>query len=117
MKCGFGIGYDFERNRLNMNKGVYLMTKLENFEERLDFEENRLSELHRYLGHQYCHGLEPAAVGFKRCVAHLLLDQTRTYLIVVVIVLFGEKILQLVSIFVIQNVYFAIQLIWVRAGS
>ena len=84
------------------------MIKLESFEDRLDLEEDRFNEFHRYLGHQYCHGLEPSVVGFKRCVAHLLLEQTRTYLIVVIIVLFGDKILQLVSIFVIQNVYFGI---------
>jgi len=108
MKCGFGSGYDFERNRLGMNKGKFLMTKLEDFEDRLDLEENRFNELHRYLGHQYCHGLEPSIVGFKRCVGHLLLDQIRTYLIVVIIVLFEDKILQLVSIFIIQNVYFVV---------
>jgi len=108
MKCGFGSGYDFERKRLDVNKGNYLMLKLEYFEDKLDLEEDRLNELHRYLGNQYCHGLEPSVVGYRRCVAHLLLDQTRTYAIVVIILLFGDKILQLVSIFIIQNVYFAI---------
>jgi len=84
------------------------MLKLEHFEDRLDLEEDRLNELHRYLGHQYCHGLEPSVVGYKRCVQHLLLDQARNYLIVMIIVLFGDKILQLVSIFVVQNLYFGI---------
>ena len=84
------------------------MIKLEDFEDRLDLEEDRLNELHRYLGSQYCHGLEPSLVGYKRCVVHLLLDQARTYLIVLIIVLFGDKIFQLVSIFVLQNVYFGI---------
>jgi hypothetical protein len=108
MKCGFGSGYDFERKRLGVNKGKYFMIKLEHFEVRLDYEEDRLNELHRFLGHQYCHGLEPSIVGFKRCVAHLLLDQTRNYLIVVIIVLFEGQIFQLMSIFVVQNVYFGI---------
>jgi len=71
-------------------------------------EENRQTEFHRYLGHQYCHGLEPSLVGVKRCVVHLLLDQTRTYAIVVIILFFGDKIVQLLSIFVLQNVYFGI---------
>jgi len=106
MRCGFGSGYDFERKRLDVNKGKFLIIKLEDFEDRLDFEENRFNELHRFLGHQYCHGLEPSVVGYKRCVVHLLLDQIRTYLIVVLIVLFEDKFLQLVSIFIIQNVYF-----------
>ena len=74
MRCGFGSGYYFEMNRLEVNKGKYLMIKLEYFEDRLDLEEDRLNELHRYLGDQYCHGLEPSAVGYKRCVAHLLLE-------------------------------------------
>ena len=108
MKCGFGPAHDFEMRRLNANKGKYLTLKLEHFEDRLDLEENRFYELHRYLGHQYCHGLEPSIVGFKRCVGHLLLDQIRTYLIVLIIVIFGDKILQLMSIFVIQNAYFII---------
>jgi hypothetical protein len=101
MRCGFGSGYDFERKRLGVNKGMYLAFKLEYFEDKLDLEEDRLNEFHRCLGHQYCHGLEPSEIGLKRSVAHLLLDQTRTYLIVVIIVFFDEKILQLVSIFVI----------------
>jgi hypothetical protein len=108
MKCGFGSGYDFERARLGVNKGKYLMLNLEDFEDMLDREENRFNELHRYLGHQYCQGLDPSVVGYKKCVAHLLLDQIRTYLIVLIIVLLDEKILQLVSIFIIQNVYFAV---------
>ena len=101
LRCGFGPGYDFERQRLDVNKGKYLTFKLEYFEDRLDLEENRLTELHRYLGHQYCHGLEPSVVGYKRCVIHLLLEQIRGYLIVGVIVLFEEGLLQVVSIFVI----------------
>jgi hypothetical protein len=74
MKCGFGSAYDFERKRLNMNKGQYLTIKLEYFEDRLDLEENRYNELHRYLGHQYCHGLEPSAAGLKQNIIHLLLE-------------------------------------------
>jgi len=50
------------------------MIKLEVLEERIAEKEERFNELHRYLGHQYCHDLEPLAVGFKRCVAHLLLE-------------------------------------------
>ena len=45
MKCGFGNGYDFEMKRLGVNKGKYLMLKLENFEEILDSEEERFNEL------------------------------------------------------------------------
>ena len=108
MKYGFTSVYDFERNRLNANKGKYLTFKLEYSEELLDLEEDGLNELHKYLGHQYCQSLEPSVVGYKRSVHHLLLDQTRTYLLVLVIVLFGDKILQFVSIFVIQNAYFVI---------
>ena len=63
-----------------------------------------------YLGNQYCHGLEPSVVGFKRCVRYLLLDQTRTYLIVTIIVFFGDKLLQLLIIFMVQNIYYVIQL-------
>ena len=108
MKCGFGPAHDFEMRRLNANKGKYLTLKLEHFEDRLDLEENRFNMLCRYLGHQYSHGLEPSAVGVKRVAVHLLLDQIRTYLIVLIIVIFGDKILQLVSIFVIQTAYFLI---------
>jgi hypothetical protein len=108
MRCGFGPAYDFEMRRLNANKGKYLTFKLENFEDRLDLEENRFNKLRTYLGHQYSHGLEPSAVGVKRVAVHLLLDQARTYLIVLIIVIFGDKILQLMSIFVIQNAYFII---------
>jgi len=50
------------------------MIQLEVHEERLVEKEERFNELHSYLGHQYCHDLEPSVVGFKRCVAHLLLD-------------------------------------------
>ena len=50
------------------------MIKLEVLEERLAEKEERFNELQRYLGHQYCHDLEPSVVGFKRCVAHLLLE-------------------------------------------
>jgi len=91
-----------------MNKGKFLMTILEKFEDRLDLEEDRLTELHRYMGHQYCHGLEPSTVGFRRCVAHLLLVQLRTYVIVVIILFFKGKILQTMSIFVLQNIYFGV---------
>jgi len=50
------------------------MIKLEVLEERLAEKEERFNELHRYLGYQYCHDLVPSVVGFKRCVAHLLLE-------------------------------------------
>jgi len=43
MRCGFGSGYDFERKRLGVNKSKYLMIKLEDFEDRLDLEEDRLN--------------------------------------------------------------------------
>jgi hypothetical protein len=108
MRCGFGSGYDFERRRLGKNKDKYLMIILEQFEVELDIEENRLTEFHRYLGHQYSHGLDPSVVGVRRCVKNLLLDQIRTYAMVVIILFFNDKILQLVSIFVVQNVYFGI---------
>jgi len=50
------------------------MVKLEVLEDRLAEKEDRFNELHWYLGNQYCHDLEPSVVGFKRCVAHLLLE-------------------------------------------
>ena len=93
------------------------MVKLEALEERQDEEEERFEELHRFLGQQYCYGLEPSVVGFKRCVAHLLLEQTRTYLCVAIIVFIDDRIWQLVSIFIVQNAYYGIQLTWVRAAS
>ena len=68
------------------------MIKLEVLEERLAEKEERFDELHRYLGHQYCYDLEPSVVGFKRCVAYLLLEQTRTYLMVPIIVLIDDRI-------------------------
>ena len=92
MRSGFGKGYEFEMNRLNLGKGKYLMIKLEEIVTRLDKEYERFNELHVYLGHQYCHGLEPSVTGYKRCVVHLLLEQTRTYLIVGVIVFFTDKL-------------------------
>ena len=93
------------------------MIKLEVLEERIAEKEERFNELLRYLGHQYCHDLEPLAVGFKRCVAQLLLDQFRIYLIAAIIFFFEDRIFQLNSIFVVQNLYFGIQLTWVRAKS
>ena len=116
MISGFGKGYDFEMNRINLDKGKYLTVKLEELEERLDKEYERFDELHRYLGHQYCHNLEPSVIGYKRCVAHLLLEQIRTYLLVAIIILFSDKIWQLFSIFLVQNVYFILQLSCVRAS-
>jgi hypothetical protein len=50
------------------------MIKLEVLEGRLAEKEDRFNDLHRYLGHQYSYNLEPSVVGFKRCVAHLLLE-------------------------------------------
>ena len=60
-------------------------------EEKQDEYEERFDELHRYLGQQYCHGLEPSAVGFKRCVVHLFLDQIRTYLVFAIIVFLDDR--------------------------
>ena len=76
-----------------MDKPKYLMFKLEALERRQDAEEERFDELHRFLGQQYCHGLEPSAVGFKRCVGHLLFEQIRTHIIVAILVVFEGKIL------------------------
>lgn len=73
MVSGFGKGYEFEMKRLKLDRGEYLIYKLEAFEKRRDQEEERFEELHDFLGQQYCHGLEPSVVGFKRCVSHLLL--------------------------------------------
>jgi len=50
------------------------MTKLEVLESRLDNKVDQFTELHSYLGHQYCHNLEPLSVGYKRCIHHLLLE-------------------------------------------
>ena len=74
MKSGFGSGYNFEMNRFELNKGKYLMIKLEVLEDRLAETEDQFKELGRFLGHQYCHNLDPLIVGYKRCVAHLLLE-------------------------------------------
>jgi hypothetical protein len=74
MISGFGKGYNFEMTRFKLDKGKYLMVQLEVHEERLVKLEERYNELHRYLGHQYCHDLNPSVVGFKTCVAHLLLE-------------------------------------------
>jgi len=74
IRSGFGIGYDFEMRRFELNKGSHLMIKLEVLEDKLAEKEEQFNELHRYLGHQYCHDLEPSVVGFRRCVAHLLLE-------------------------------------------
>jgi len=74
MTSGFGIGNDFEMRRFELNKGKYLMIKLELLEDGLAEKEDRFNELHRYLGYQYCYDLEPSLVGFKRCVAHLILE-------------------------------------------
>ena len=92
MKKGFGKSHDFERKRLKLDKSKYFMVKLEVLERRQDAEEEVFEELHRYLGQQYCHGLEPSAVGFKRCVAHLLLEQIRTYILVAILVIFDDRI-------------------------
>ena len=74
MRSGFGRGYYLEINRFKMNEGQYLMIKLELLEDGLAEKEDRFNELHRCLGYQYCYDLEPSLVGFKRCVAHLLLE-------------------------------------------
>ena len=64
MSIGFGRGHDFIMNRLRLQQGEYLNAKLEELEKRQDMEEERFNEMHIYLGHQYCYGLEPSAVGF-----------------------------------------------------
>jgi len=64
------------------------MVNIKTLEKNQDQYEKRFDELQRYLGYQYCYGLDPLSVGFKRCVVHLLLDQTRTYLIIFVILFF-----------------------------
>ena len=74
MSTGFGRGYDFDMNRRRLHQGEYKMANLEKLEQMQDAKEERFDELHRFLGKQYCHGLEPSIVGFKRCVAHLLLE-------------------------------------------
>ena len=74
MISGFGEGYNFEMKRFSLSKGQYFMVKLGVHEERLVKEEERFDELHKYLGHQYCHGLEPSVVGYKKCIEHLLLE-------------------------------------------
>ena len=108
MSSGFGAGHDFEMKRLKVNQSKYLIVKLEMLEKKQDKKEERFNEVHRYLGAQYCYGLDPSAVGFKRCVAHLLLEQIRTYLVVVIIVFFDDRIWQLMSIFIVQNIYYGI---------
>jgi hypothetical protein len=50
MTSGFGEGYDFEMKRFKLNKGKYLVMKLEMLEHRLVEIEERFNELHRYLG-------------------------------------------------------------------
>ena len=74
MSTGFGRGYDFDMNRRRLHQGEYKMANLEKLEQMQDAKEERFDELHKFLGKQYCHGLEPSIVGFKRCVAHLLLE-------------------------------------------
>ena len=61
---GFGRAHEFEKNRLRLNYGEYMMVKLEMLEAAQDAKEERFDELHRYLGQYYCHGLEPSTVGF-----------------------------------------------------
>ena len=100
MSSGFGRGHDFSMNRHRLQQGKYLNKRLEELEKRQDAEEERFNEMHIYLGQQYCSGLEPSAVGFKRCVVHLILEQTRTYLIIGIILFVGDKIWQLISIFI-----------------
>ena len=74
MSSGFGRGYDFDMNRRRLQRGEYKMENFEKLEQSQDAKEERFDELHNFLGKQYCHGLEPSIVGFKRCVAHLLLE-------------------------------------------
>ena len=88
MNSGFGKGYDFEMNQERLQQGEYLIYNLKKLEKQQDMNNSRFDELQRYLGPQYCHGLEPTTIGFKKCVQHLLLDQTRTYLIVFIILYF-----------------------------
>jgi hypothetical protein len=74
MSSSIGKEYNFEINRFNLRKCEYLLHELRVHEERSVKDEERFDELHRFLGPQYCHGLEPSVVGYKRCVAHLLLE-------------------------------------------
>jgi len=117
MSSGFGRGHDFNMNIRRLQQGLYLNANLEELEKRQDAEEKRVNELHIYLGHQYCFGLEPSTVGFKRCFAHLVLEQIRTYLILGIILFVSDRILQLISIFIAWNVFYVIQLTWVKAES
>ena len=64
MTNGFGKGYEFEMNRFKLNKGKYLTLQLEMLEHRIVEKEERFDELHKYLGRQYCYGLEPSVIGF-----------------------------------------------------
>ena len=73
-RSGFGRGHDLSMNRHKLQQGEYLNANLKEFEKRQDAEEERFNEMHIYLGQQYCSGLEPSAIGFKRCVAHLVLE-------------------------------------------
>ena len=103
--------------RERLQQGEYKMAKLEELEQRQDAIEARFDELHAYLGHQYCSGLEPSSVGFKRCASHLVLEQIRTYLIVGIILFINDRLCQLISIFIAWNVFYVIQLTWVQAES
>jgi len=108
MRDGFGRGHDFDMNRLRLQQGEYLNEQLEKLEKSMDEKEDNFDELCRYLGHQYCYGLEPSVIGFKRCLTHLFLEQCRTYLILGIILFVGDRIWQLTSIFIVWNVYYGI---------
>jgi len=74
MKSRFGRAGHLKMNRRGLNKGEYKISILEEFEKKCDAKEDRFNELQRSLGHQYCYGLEPSAVGYRRCIMHLVLE-------------------------------------------
>jgi len=101
MSSGFGRGHDFNMNRHRLQQGEYLIANLEELEKRQDLIEERFNEMHIYLGKQYCYDLDPSLVGFKRCVEHIILEQTRTYLIAGIILFVGDRVWQIISIFIV----------------
>ena len=51
LSCEFiGSQHDYERNRLNVNRGEYRMLKLEQLEKSQDLKEERYNEMDKYLG-------------------------------------------------------------------
>lgn len=112
-----GRHHEFERKRARVNRGSFFMLKLEELEKTQDLKEERFLEMDTYLGQQYCEGLDPSVVGFKRCVYHLVIEQSRIHLIVLTIFFIEDKIWQLCIVFLLHNVYFVLQLTYVKAFS